>query len=377
LPVILPSRCCTQDVVLADIDGDRVTFPSRATSASRALGAAGLALALAACGGSGVRPAAAHGSPSPSSSPSPSASHAAAAPAVYPLTGLPVRNTAAAHRPALSVKIDNIAPAMPQAGLNRADLVTDILVEGGLTRLMATFQSQDVTLIGPIRSARPVDADLLRQLNGGIFAYSGAAPGEIAPSKAHSNALLIANDNAPQWFWRSSSRAAPHNVFSSTSRLYQAGRASGRKLVAPPQLFTYGPTPAGARAAKGVTLRFSPNTSSAWTWNGTSYVRTQDGRPDMVADGSRVSTTNVVVLSVTWHSTNIIDDAGNADPYVVVIGSGPATVFRNGVAIAGHWVRPSYRVPMKILDAAGHPIPLQPGRTWLELQPRPYSPALF
>jgi len=354
-----------------------VTFPSRAATSSRALAAAGLALALAACGGSGVRPAAAHGSPPPSSSPSATASQPPAPAAVYPLTGLPVRNAAAARRPALSVKIDNISAAMPQAGLNRADLVTDILVEGGLTRLMATFQSQDVSLIGPIRSARPVDADLLRELNGGIFAYSGAAPGEIAPSKAHSNALLISNDHDPEWFWRNSARAIPHNVFSSTTRLYSAGKASHRKLVAPPQLFSYGPAPAGARAAKGVTLPFSPNSSSAWTWTGSGYVRTQNGSADMLTDGSRISTTNVVVLSVTWHPTDIIDDAGNADPYVVVIGSGPALVLRNGVAIAGHWVRPSYRVPMKILDAAGHPIPLQPGRTWLELQPRPYSPTLF
>ncbi len=334
-----------------------------------------VALAVTACGGSGVKPSAAQ--QSPSASPSTSTPPAPPpAPRVYPLTGLPATNAALAGRPALSVKIDNIAPALPQAGLNRADLVTDILVEGGLTRLMATFQSQDTSLIGPIRSARPVDADLLRELNGGIFAYSGAAPGEIAPSKAHSNALLIANDNSPQWFWRSSSRAIPHNVFSSTARLYAAGRASGRKLSAPPQLFTYGPAPTGARSAKSVHLEFSPNTSSGWTWTGSNYVRTQDGRADTLVDGSRVNTNNIVILSVTWRPTNIIDDAGNADPYVIVIGSGPAVVMRNGVAIVGHWVRPSYRVPMKILDAAGHPIPLQPGRTWLELQPRPYRPVL-
>lgn len=352
-----------------------MTLPSRTTRSLRVFAAAGVSLAVAACGASAVKPSAA--AQSPSASPSPTASPTKAAPApVYPLTGLPVRNAAAAARPALSVKIDNIYAAMPQAGLNRADLVADILVEGGLTRLMATFQSQDASLIGPIRSARPVDADLLRELNGGIFAYSGAAPGEIAPSKAHSDALLIANDYDPQWFWRSSARAIPHNVFSSTTRLYRAGKASGRKIPAPPQLFTYGPVPAGARPAKAVALRFSANTSSAWTWTGSDYVRTQDGRPDMLVDGSRISTTNIVVLSVTWRPTNIIDDAGNADPYVIVIGSGPAMVLRNGVAIAGHWVRPSYRVPMKILDAAGHPIPLQPGRTWLELQPRPYGPVL-
>lgn len=337
--------------------------------------AAGLAAvaALAACGGHSLQPTAA--TPASPSSTSASASATPRVVAVYPLTGRPVTNAANAARPALSVKIDNIAAALPQSGLNQADLVTDILVEGGLTRLLATFQSQDAALIGPIRSARPVDADLLRELAGGIFAYSGAAPGEIAPSIDHSTALLISNDHNPQWFWRSSAKAAPHNVFSSTALLYKAGRTLRPTLPTVPRLFRYSRSaPATSTPTGAVSLRFSPNSSSGWTWNGTDYERTQNGVPDVLADGARVSTTNVVILSVTWRPTNIIDDAGNADPYVIVIGSGPAWVLRDGKMIAGHWVRTSYRVPMRLLDATGHVIDLHPGRTWLELQPQPYRP---
>lgn len=336
--------------------------------------AASSAAALAAaCGGGSTKPlAAGTNSPSPTASATPTPSPTA--PAVYPLTGLPVTNAATANRPALSVKIDNVDGALPQAGLNKADIVTDILVEGGLTRLMATFQSQDASLIGPIRSARPVDADLLRELGGGIFAYSGADPREIAPSKAHSTALLIANDYLPMWFWRSSLHSAPHNVFSSTAKLYKAGRTYKPHMPAAPQLFTYSSAVPASRAVGAVSLRFSPDTSSAWTWSHGSYLRTQNGRPDVLLDGGRISATNIVIMSVTWHPTSIIDDAGNADPYVIVIGSGPAWVMRDGHLIVGHWVRPSYRVPVKLVDAAGNVIPLRPGRTWIELQPRPYSP---
>lgn len=334
---------------------------------------AGLAVAAAACGSSGVKPAASHVTPTPTAT-TPTPTPSATPVAVYPLTGLPVTSTVRAHRPALSVKIDNISAALPQAGLNQADLVADILVEGGLTRLLATFQSQDVPLIGPIRSARPVDADLVRELGGGIFAYSGAAPGEIAPSKDHSNALLISNDYQPQWFWRSSSRAAPHNVFSSTTRLYGAGEKVHPRLRAAPKLFSYSAKPRGGTAAHAVSLTFSPNSSSAWSWSHGAYLRDQNGRPDVLADGARISTTNIVIMSVTWHSTNIIDDAGNADPYVIVIGSGPAWVMRDGKVIAGRWIRPSYRSPVKLVDGAGHVIRLHPGRTWMELQPRPYHP---
>lgn len=337
---------------------------------TRPLAALAATLAVAACAAAprAQRPAALPHSPTPAMT------ITASPPATYPLTGLPVTSAARANRPALSVKIDNIGPALPQAGLNQADIVTDILVEGGLTRLMATFQSQDASLIGPIRSARPVDADLLRELAGGIFAYSGAAPGEIAPSKAHSSALLISNDNDPRWFWRQPGRAAPHNVFSSTSLLYRAGRTLRPTLPAAPHLFSYSPAPPAGRAARTTLLSFSGFSTVAWTWNGSRYLRTQNGQPDVLSDGHRVWTDDVVILSVTWRPTNIIDDAGNADPYVIVIGTGKAWVLRNGKVIAGSWVRPSYRVPMRLLDASGSVIPLAPGRTWLELQPRPFLP---
>lgn len=330
---------------------------------------AAASLALCACG-SGSPKAAGHSSPSPSTT---SAAPSPASAPVYPLTGLPATDAARARRPALSVKIDNVGGALPQVGLNQADLVTDVLVEGGLTRLMATFQSQDAKKIGPIRSARPVDADLLRELGGGIFAYSGADRREIAPSKDHSNALLVSNDADPRWFWRDHSRAAPHNVLSSSALLYRAG--AGHRLAPAPQLFSYLlAAPAGPRVAS-VRIPFSSQSTAAWTWTGAGYVRTQNGRPDRLVGGARVSTTNVVILSVTWRPTRIIDDGGNADPYVIVVGSGPAWVMRNGKLVAGSWTRPSYKVPMKVVDSAGRVIPLAPGRTWLELQPRPFRPA--
>jgi len=352
--------------------GDVLAYRSRVLArrpaAALALGA--LALTLAACGGARR---AAHSVAVPEARP-PSVWPSVAT-AVYPLTGRPVTDAGRAARPVLSVKIDNIGPALPQAGLNQADIVTDILVEGGLTRLMATFQSQDAPLIGPIRSARPVDADLLRELGGGIFAYSGAAPGEIAPSRAHSTALLVSNDNDPRWFWRASGRAAPHNVFSSTTRLYQAGHKLRPSLRTAPQLFSYSATPTTGTPATSVAIRMSPDSSAGWTWNGHDYVRTQDHRADSVVGGARVSTTDVVILSVTWSPTRIIDDAGNADPYVHIIGSGKAWVMRDGKVVAGRWVRPSYAVPMQLVDGTGQVIALAPGRTWLELEPHPYAPA--
>ena len=145
---------------------------------------------------------------------------------VYPLTGEPHANAIVAQRPPLSIKVDNVAGALPQAGLNQADLVVDTPVEGGLTRLFAVFQSQGADLVGPIRSARPVDATLLRLVGGGIFAYSGSSPLEIAPVKADSGATLLSWEADPQLFFLRSDHVSPHTVFSSTALLYGAVKNS-------------------------------------------------------------------------------------------------------------------------------------------------------
>ena len=298
------------------------------------------------------------------------------APATFPLTGLAVDDKGKAARPALSVKVDNAPGAFPQAGLNDADIVTEELVEGDLTRLMATFESHDSALVGPIRSARPVDADLLRELGGGIFTYSGAAAGEVAPVKDHSTATLLSYDDNHDGFQRLRGRPAPHHVFASTADLYRVGAKRGAQTTPPPQLFRYGAAGPG-QPATNVVVPMSSQLIATWGWNATTrrYERNQGGRPDTLIDGSVVSTTNIVVLSVEIRGTGIFDAAHNEDPLVVVIGSGPAWVVRDGQVVSCQWQRPNYATPMRLMDANGADVNLQTGTTWLELLPRGRQPA--
>lgn len=301
-----------------------------------------------------------------------------------PLTGLPYpagTSRSRIDRPALSVKVDNVSAALPQFGLDRADLVTEDLVEGGLTRLLATYQSADAPLIGPIRSARPVDGPLLAELGGGIFAYAGAAAGEIAPVIRYSTSTLVSwlsPDPAALGFRTVAGRVVPHQVAATTAALYRAGARLGAPQLPPPPLFSYSSAPAaGARPVTGVELRFSPRSTAAWEWDGSSgsWLRDQDGAPDVLADGSRVTATDVVVLSVGTGHTGIFDAAGNEDPLVEVVGAGPCWVLRNGAETAGRWQRPSVSARVRLLGPGGARIPLAPGRTWLELLPRPAQPS--
>jgi Protein of unknown function (DUF3048) N-terminal domain/Protein of unknown function (DUF3048) C-terminal domain len=292
---------------------------------------------------------------------------------VYPLTGVPAPNAAAASNPSLAVKIDNVSGAFPQAGLNQADIVFDILVEGGLTRLMAVYQSHRSDVIGPIRSARPVDAYLLRLFNGGYFAFSGASRPEMRPVRNRSHAVLLYNDATSAPFYRRSDHVAPDDLFSSSAALSGAFRRLKPNAAGPPQVFDYARAVPQGKATSSVTVPF-PAATAAWQWNGHEYLRTQDGQPDVLIGGDRVSAANVVVMSVHIVGTGIFETNGAEDPLPVTVGAGACWVLRDGVRVQGRWERKDAAHRLHLFNGHHQPIKLTPGRTWVELMPSTGTP---
>jgi len=116
--------------------------------------------------------------------------------------------------------------------------------------------------------------------------------------------------------------------------------------------------------------------TAVWTWNGKQYVRNQSGHPDLLIDGSQVSTTNVVVMSVSVQNTAAHDSHGTVVPLPVVIGSGQVWVFRNGLVVKGTWSRAGENAPMKLQTSTGQIIALAPGRTWVEVLPNSRLPQI-
>lgn len=323
----------------------------------------------AGCGGKSPKQA------SPNSSKTIATSRTTAAPPpVFPLTGLPA-DSANSGRAALSIKIDNIDDARPQAGLNFADVVYEALVEGGQTRLLATFQSHDADVVGPIRSARPVDADLLAALGGGIFAYSGAAPGEIAPVEDHSGSTLLSNDMGSPGFYRAKGKRAPHNVYASTVDLYGAGAEAGDHSGPPPALFHFG-APAGGQPNGSADIPMGQFAQATWTWNAMlgQYERAQNGTEDTLDDGTHITADNVLIMSVAITGTGVFDVNRVEDPLPVVIGYGPCWLLRDGRLVEGTWARESVTSPTIFKDKDGHDLVLHTGRTWVELEQNSLQP---
>lgn len=306
----------------------------------------------------------------------------AAAPGVTaPLTGLPLEDAAALERPALAVKIDNLdlgedsRTAVPQIGPAEADIVIEELVEADITRLVTIFHSTDPgDRVGPIRSARTSDLDILPQFGRTLFAWSGGNEGVTAAVAEVEVIVDLGIGRVPDAYRRDSERRAPHNLYVDASSLWS--RASD-ETTPPEPLFAYrdedDTDPPTWEPTDGFDLVWGSGSASSpvgWTWNTEQehYEREQRGRPHVDETSTVITTQNIVVLE-TDYGTSAAD---TRSPEARTVGEGRAFVFTNGGVISGRWSRPEVDRPAELVDDAGDPMLLVPGPTWIEL-PRPDS----
>ena len=275
-------------------------------------------------------------------------------------------------RPALAIKIENLPEARPQAGLDKADIVYEEPVEGGITRFIALFQCEDAKRVGPVRSARLTDPPILLQFGKDtLFGFAGAA-GPVRKAVDKSGLHDLGYDRAPasSAYARDPNRSAPHNLYTSTSALYKAAHVKDSR---PRQVFHYGSSI--FRRAKDVSvvhLDFSGSADVFWHWSAKhkDWLRFHGTVPHTLEGGVQVSAANVVVMLVSLRDTGIVDAAGNPSPEVQTVGDGRAFVFRDGKMIVGRWQRTSPHSVVKFTDQKNHPIQMEHGRTWVELFPK-------
>jgi hypothetical protein len=294
---------------------------------------------------------------------------------VAPLTGLQVQKADALLllRPPLAVKIDNLdAPgesALPQTAIPKADVVFEEVVEGNITRLVAVFHSQQPGIVGPVRSARTTDVELLPQLGHPLLAWSGGNAGVVNAVRSSPFIIDAGADAMPGSYFRDGSRRAPHNLMVRGDELWAKAPPG---TLGPPPMFQYRKkgekNPSSARKAQGVDLSWGGGAASSnvsWRWNPTArvYQREQRGRPHRDAGGLQLSAKNIVVM-VTEYVPSYAD---SRSPEANTVGSGELFVFTNGRVIHGRWDRPDIGKPATLVDDDGKPVLLSPGQTWIEL----------
>jgi hypothetical protein len=375
-----------------DGPGPRDATPRRRNGAGRGWRRGAVALTavsvigLAACGSARHAATAASGGPAPTTTTTTTttagttttttktkpAVHHHPGPIVAPLTGLPVSRTVA-DRPAVVVKIDNVEAALPQTGPNQADVVYEEMVEGGLTRLAAVFQSQYPDPVGPVRSGRLTDKGIADDLIHPVLAYAGANT-LFQPQLAAQPLTDVDDDTNPDLFVRDNDRAAPHNLYTTI-----AGLAALDTSHAPPNALWRFRTSgtrfvgAGVKAVASMSISF-PAAAVQWTWDAKAglWMRSQNGAVDLDAHEQQLSASNVIIQWIPYITSAIVTGEGaGADggpiPEGEFVGSGTAWYLSGGAIVKGTWTRSSITAQTVYRDSGGTKISLQPGRTWVEL----------
>lgn len=267
----------------------------------------------------------------------------------------------------LAVKIDNVAPARPQTGLDKADIVYVEQVEAGLSRILAVYSSQLPPVIGPVRSARESDLELLRQFDRPTLAFSGAQT-KLLPLIEAAPVEALLPEEAPDAYFRSRDRAAPHNLYLRPER---ALRDTSGANAADYAGFGFGPPPPGGRPVTEYSVNY-PAARFGFTWSAARqlWLVAMDGSPSRTPAGQQLGAATVVVQYVTVRSSRYQDRGGNTSPYTETVGSGTALVLRNGKAHEAEWERGTVESGTAFTTSDGRAIAFVPGQIWIVYAPR-------
>ena len=277
----------------------------------------------------------------------------------------------------ISFKIDNNINARPQSGLQEADAVHEILVEGGMTRFLAFFYDNTSKYLGPIRSARPTDPTMVRPY-GGTLVVSGATAGLI-PSIRELGVPVLEEQSSPVMF-RISTRNAPHNLYADTELVRQTIDSRGFYFLqpGPGPLYPFGLNQNNwSDGANKITIKYSEFTSVIWKVDGDRYSRfiidnysenkeatahnfiSQDGNYSDI-----LKTETIVVIQGPLYK-----DKATTLPSVLTVGVGNVYVFNQGKYIEGTWRRGDITDPFDLTDINGNDIQVPPSTQWVHILP--------
>ncbi len=300
-------------------------------------------------------------------------------PAFWPLTGLPASDPATIRRRPLNVRLPNDRAARPQVGLSKADIVFEMVVEGGITRFSAIYQSQDPKAVGPVRSYRWSDLHITQMLRAALVA-SGATIQErdaVTSSIRAGNMLSVDAERVGGPYYRVAGRPGPNDLFVDMAAAREAVNAAGGAgpVDVPALAFLpsvqHEPNDGGfSSSTEARRLRIPFKEPVAFTYEAASqgYRRIQGGETTVDPDGNvPILARNVVVIHTDIWETPVVEDIfGSKGLDYRMTGTGAATIFRDGRRVEGTWKRDGVLDPFTFYDGSGQQVFLSPGQTWIQ-----------
>jgi Protein of unknown function (DUF3048) N-terminal domain/Protein of unknown function (DUF3048) C-terminal domain len=283
------------------------------------------------------------------------------------LNGAKFPKKMAEDAPAIAVKVENDPAARPQSGLEKADIVYEEIVEGGITRFMAIFHCGDTKKVGPIRSARFDDPKIAMPFTN-TLAYSGA--NSIVQKELRKRRIMSITEGmkgAPL-FRDPAGSASVHSVHANTKVL----RKYVPKKADPPafDVFLRGDVAKGAKKAKAVSINFEAGNTIEYAYKKGLWHRSEGGTKFMAASGKQIAVPNLLVQEVRIdNSKTIVDIEGNPSPDIDLVGKGRALLFRDGKVVKGEWKIKRDGAPPVFTTKKGEAMTFADGPIWVELVP--------
>ena len=291
-----------------------------------------------------------------------------------PLVKEPAKNfftgLAGENKQILVVKIDDTNAAHPQIGVESADVVYVEQVEGGLTRLAAIYTSKLPPLIGPIRSARISDIELLAQFGRVGFAYSGAQS-KMRPVIAAANLEnLSAERNPPSIYGKDPDRPGPVDMILNPDLLLERANANPKIRIetATASVFPFGDAPKGETNTAVAKVKW-PSAKYELRWDSTNekWLIYFNEKPNMAANGEHLYADTAIIQIVSITPSIYGDKFGEITPFSKTIGSGKAVMLRDGFSYQIRWQRNLETDVTTWMSEDGGVANFKPGRTWIFL----------
>ncbi|QZY56556.1 DUF3048 domain-containing protein [Crassaminicella profunda] len=272
------------------------------------------------------------------------------------------------HKRPFAVMLDNQKYARPQAGLDQAEIVYEVLAEGWITRYMAIFLINEPDLIGPVRSARPYFLDKAMEYDA-LYIHDGGSPQALLDIKKLKMADISAQSRGKDIFWRKNHKKRPHNEYTSTVAIRKAAKQSHYRENVDFETLKFNEEyqTIYGDSLTYVKIPYDKNYKPSFKYDEDEgiYYRYINDQPHLDERSKNHLTAQNIIIQKC--ETKVIDSAGRRE--IKLVGEGEGFFITKGQLRKIIWKKNSRRALTKFFYEDGEEIKLNPGVTWIEVIP--------